>query len=87
MENQADPFLELVEDRKLQAVNGGSKQHTNAYGSKEDDDSASNSLSQIQLSENQTRESFASEIVKSLGSLPEVKFLLLILSSLVIDPK
>ncbi|XP_031399290.1 protein SEMI-ROLLED LEAF 2 isoform X2 [Punica granatum] len=66
-----DPFLELVEDRKLQAVNNESKHHMDAYGSKEDDASALKSLAQIQLSEDQTRESFASEIVKTLGTLPE----------------
>lgn len=77
--NQADPFLELVGDRKLQVLDRGTEHHTNAYGSKEDDDSALKSLSLIQLSENQTRESFASEIVKSLGNLPEVKFLVLFL--------
>ncbi|KAK4783571.1 hypothetical protein SAY86_007945 [Trapa natans] len=70
-EQTADPFLELAGDRKLQKVNRVSEHYTNAYGSKEDDVSASTSLSLIQLSENQTRESFASEIVKSLGNLPE----------------
>ncbi|KAK4800064.1 hypothetical protein SAY86_025429 [Trapa natans] len=63
----ADPFLELIEDRKLHAVNFGSEHQMNAYGSKEDDASALRSLSQIQLSGDQTRDSFANEIVKSLG--------------------
>lgn len=56
----------------------------NAYGSKEDDASALKSLSQIQLSEDQTRESFANEIVKSLGSSNEVNLLELIFCSLMI---
>ncbi|KAK4798786.1 hypothetical protein SAY86_031112 [Trapa natans] len=70
-EQTADPFLELVGDRKLRVVDRVSDHYTNAYGSKEDDDFASTSLSLIQLAENQTKESFASEIVKSLENLPE----------------
>ena len=71
--DQVDPFLHLVEDHKLQAVSSGSK--ANAYGSKEDDGSAMKSLLQIEITEDQTREFFASEIVKSLEDLSDVKFL------------
>ena len=70
--SQVDPFLHLVEDRKLQAVDSGS--NSNAYGSKEDDSSAVKSLSEIVITEDQTRESFASEILKSLENLSDVKF-------------
>ncbi|EXB52897.1 hypothetical protein L484_004961 [Morus notabilis] len=66
---EVDPFLRLVEDHKLQAVNSGSKE--NAYGSKEDDGLAMKSLSEIQITEDQTREFFASEIVKSLEDLSD----------------
>ncbi|PPS01037.1 hypothetical protein GOBAR_AA19624 [Gossypium barbadense] len=53
-----DPFLRLVDDRKLQAVNTGLNQ-------------PANTLSQIQLPSEQHRETLASEIVKSLGHLSE----------------
>ncbi|EXB93650.1 hypothetical protein L484_018036 [Morus notabilis] len=66
---EVDPFLHLVEDRELQAVNCGSK--ANAYGSKEDDGLARKSLSEIQITEDQTREFFASEIVKSVEDLSD----------------
>lgn len=68
-EKMVDPFLCLVEDHKLQAVNPGSQ--ANAYGSKEDDGSAMKSLSEIEITEDQTREFFASEIVKSLEDLSD----------------
>lgn len=63
-----------MEDCKLQAVKTGS-QRANAYGSEEDDNSAMKFLSEIDITEDQTRESFASEIVKSLENLSEVKHL------------
>ncbi|GMY18926.1 protein EFR3 homolog B [Fagus crenata] len=68
---KVDPFLRLVEDCKLQAVKTGSHHPSNVYGSKEDDGSASKSLSEIEITQDQTRESFASEIVKSLENLSE----------------
>lgn len=71
---QVDPFLHLVEDRKLQAVKTGPAHPTNVYGSKEDDNLALNSLSEIEITEEQTREFFASEIVKSLDKLSDVSF-------------
>ncbi|XP_030515184.2 protein SEMI-ROLLED LEAF 2 [Rhodamnia argentea] len=70
-ERTADPFLKLVEDRKLQAVDTGSGHQTNVYGSTEDDAAGLKSLSHIQFTEDQTRESCASVILKTLGSLPE----------------
>ncbi|MBA0687739.1 hypothetical protein Goari_015248, partial [Gossypium aridum] len=66
-----DPFLRLVDDRKLQAVNTGLDQPKNVYGSKEDDTLALKTLSEIQLPSEQHRETLASEIVKSLGHLSE----------------
>ncbi|KAF3442547.1 hypothetical protein FNV43_RR16463 [Rhamnella rubrinervis] len=68
-DKMVDPFLHLIEDRKLQAVNRGS--NSNAYGSKEDDSSAVKSLSEIVITEDQTRELFASEILKSLENLSD----------------
>lgn len=71
---QVDPFLHLVQDNKLQAVNSGSDCASKVYGSKEDDECALKALSQIKIAEEQTRESFATIIVKSLENLSEVKF-------------
>lgn len=67
-----DPFLQLIDDRKLQAVKPGVENPKNVYGSKEDDDGALKSLSAIEITENQSKESFASMVVKMLGkSEPE----------------
>lgn len=74
---QVDPFLRLIEDGKLQAVITESGFQKNAYGSEEDDNSALQSLSHIQLTEDQTRAFLASGVLKSLGDLPEVKALFL----------
>ncbi|KAA3465198.1 Armadillo-type [Gossypium australe] len=73
-ERVVDPFLHLVEDCKLKVVDTGSDRPTNVYGSKEDDNLAAKTLSQIQITPEQDRESLASEIVKSLGisSEPEL---------------
>ncbi|MBA0677258.1 hypothetical protein Goari_018676 [Gossypium aridum] len=73
-ERVVDPFLHLVEDCKLKVVDTGSDRPTNVYGSKEDDDLAAKTLSQIQITPEQDSESLASEIVKSLGisSEPEL---------------
>ncbi|GMI79645.1 EFR3 OF PLANT 2 [Hibiscus trionum] len=70
-EIMVDPFLHLVDDRKLQAVNTVPDQPTNVYGSKEDDTLALKTLSEIQITPEQSRETLASEIVKSLGDLLE----------------
>ncbi|XVF56139.1 hypothetical protein PTKIN_Ptkin06aG0092900 [Pterospermum kingtungense] len=66
-----DPFLRLVEDRKLQALNAGPDQPTIVYGSKEDDNLAVMALSEIQIAPEQHRETLASEIVKTLRNLSE----------------
>ncbi|TYH32125.1 hypothetical protein ES288_A01G226500v1 [Gossypium darwinii] len=73
-ERVVDPFLHLVEDCKLKVVDTGSDRPTNVYGSKEDDDLAAKTLSQIQITPEQDNESLASEILKSLGisSEPEL---------------
>ncbi|KAM1589626.1 hypothetical protein ACFX10_028497 [Malus domestica] len=66
-----DPFLRLVDDHKLQAVNSGPDQVRRVYGSKEDDENALRSLSAIEKSENQSKESFATMIVQTLRNSPE----------------
>ncbi|KAK9041398.1 hypothetical protein V6N11_016500 [Hibiscus sabdariffa] len=66
-----DPFLHLVDDRKLQAVNTVPDRPTNVYGSKEDDASALKTLLEIHVAPEQSSEALASEIVKTLGDLSE----------------
>ena len=69
---QVDPFLQLVSDSKLQAVVEADRQPSKVYGSKEDDEDALKTLSSIKLTESQSKESFATMIVQSLGK-PNVK--------------
>lgn len=64
---QVDPFLHLVEDCKLQAI-----PQTKVYGSKEDESDALDSVSAFSVTESQSKESFASLIVKSLADLSDV---------------
>ncbi|XP_043691428.1 protein SEMI-ROLLED LEAF 2-like isoform X2 [Telopea speciosissima] len=66
-----DSFLNLVEDSKLQAVNTGSDHLFKAYGSKDDDNAALKSLSAIEITDDQSKESLASIIVQSLEQLSE----------------
>eukprot|EP00268_Persea_americana_P062159 TRINITY_DN7946_c0_g2_i7.p1 TRINITY_DN7946_c0_g2~~TRINITY_DN7946_c0_g2_i7.p1 ORF type:complete len:255 (-),score=61.21 TRINITY_DN7946_c0_g2_i7:167-931(-) len=61
-----DPFLHLVEDCKLQAI-----PQTKVYGSKEDESDALDSVSAFSVTESQSKESFASLIVKSLTDLSD----------------
>ncbi|XP_026429408.1 uncharacterized protein LOC113325418 isoform X1 [Papaver somniferum] len=61
-----DPYLRLVDNCKLQATTTGSDY---PYGSKEDDVAATNSLSTIKLTENQSQESMTCVIIKSLGNM------------------
>ncbi|KAL3533790.1 hypothetical protein ACH5RR_007311 [Cinchona calisaya] len=65
-----DPFLSLVEDSKLQALDTGSKFGKIEYGSKEDDSSALKCLSEIAITKDQTREHMVSIIMNSLDNLP-----------------
>ncbi|XP_048225629.1 protein SEMI-ROLLED LEAF 2 [Ricinus communis] len=64
-EKLVDPFLQLVEHRKLKAVTNRPDHPINIYGSKEDDDSALKFLSEIDITGEQSREFFVAEIVKS----------------------
>ncbi|KAK6945297.1 hypothetical protein RJ641_026399 [Dillenia turbinata] len=67
MDKKVDPYLRLVGDSKLQAVNP----ETRVYGSKEDDNSALKSLSEVKITKDQTKESFASMIISSLENLSD----------------
>ncbi|KAL5719766.1 hypothetical protein ACHQM5_012507 [Ranunculus cassubicifolius] len=62
-----DPFVVLVEDCKLQAKTNDSGYPLKLYGTEEDDIAAMKSLSAIDITEDQSTESLASTIVKSLG--------------------
>ncbi|BAT85267.1 hypothetical protein LR48_Vigan03g216400 [Vigna angularis] len=66
LDKKIDPYLQLVEDYKLQVVNFPPESLTIIYGSKEDDDRATQTLSELLGSINETREIFASEIIKCL---------------------
>lgn len=68
---QMDPFLHLVQDTKLQAVKDCSEE---TYGSPEDDNNALKSLSAVELTQSQSRESMASTIMNNIRDLPDVTF-------------
>ncbi|KAL5986775.1 hypothetical protein ACLOJK_015108 [Asimina triloba] len=70
-DKMVDPFLRLVEDSKLRAVNAASSNHANAYGSKEDDNAALMSLSAITITEEQSIESLASLVMHRLEELSD----------------
>ncbi|KAK9154874.1 hypothetical protein Sjap_002354 [Stephania japonica] len=63
-----DPFLHLADDSKLKATRLVSD-HRIKYGSKEDDELALKSLSAIVITERESKEIWASTIVKSLENL------------------
>lgn len=68
-EKMIDPFLHLVEDRKLEAVSSVAV----AYGSKEDDVAALKSLLAMDITGDQSREHFAAGIIKSLENSSQLK--------------
>ncbi|KAL0875875.1 hypothetical protein Bca101_025580 [Brassica carinata] len=72
-EKTVDPFLQLVEDSKLDAVfYGQEEQPAKSYGSKEDDDDALVSLVAIEeTTQSQPREHYAAMIMKFLGKLSD----------------
>ncbi|KAB8085823.1 hypothetical protein EE612_008811 [Oryza sativa] len=67
-ERTMDPFLHLVQDTKLQAVKDCSEE---TYGSPEDDNNALKSLSAVELTQSQSRESMASTIMNNIRDLPD----------------
>ncbi|KAB2052142.1 hypothetical protein ES319_A12G099300v1 [Gossypium barbadense] len=69
-EKTIDPFLRLVDDCKLQTTKD-ELSPGKIYGSKEDDEDALKSLSEIHLAENQSKDSLATMIVKFLGKLSD----------------
>ncbi|XP_047330036.1 protein SEMI-ROLLED LEAF 2-like isoform X2 [Impatiens glandulifera] len=69
-----DPFLQLVDECKLQAVKGP-EQPRILYGSKEDDICASKVLLEIKATASQRRETFVSMILNNLSSLTREELL------------
>ncbi|ONM30440.1 ARM repeat superfamily protein [Zea mays] len=67
---EVDPFLCLIEDCRLQALDSAA-QSCKLYGSKEDDDQALKSLSNIDMNEHQSKETSVSLILDSLEDLSE----------------
>ncbi|XP_058728224.1 protein SEMI-ROLLED LEAF 2 [Vicia villosa] len=70
-ERKVDPFLHLIEDNKLQAVRFAPENLTINYGSKEDDNRAIHTISELLTSEPQDQEIFVSEIVKCMENMSE----------------
>ncbi|KAE9590726.1 hypothetical protein Lalb_Chr20g0110701 [Lupinus albus] len=73
IERKVDPFLHLIEDYKLQAVNSAPENLTINYGSKEDNDRALETLGELFNFTHQTQEVFASEIIKSLEVFSKIE--------------
>ncbi|XP_027918303.1 uncharacterized protein LOC114177223 isoform X2 [Vigna unguiculata] len=71
LDRQIDPYLQLVDDYKLQVVNFPPQ--TIIYGSKEDDDRATQTLSELLGSINETRDLFATEIIKCLETFAKAE--------------
>ncbi|KAG4982744.1 hypothetical protein JHK87_027493 [Glycine soja] len=67
---KVDPFLDVIDDHKLQAVSFA-PDNLIAYGSKEDTDRALETLSELSTFNHQDQELFVSEIVRSLVNLSE----------------
>lgn len=72
---QVDPFVKLVEDCKLQVVNLGQDNPKQIYGSKEDNENAVKSLSAVDTSESQSKESFAKLVLQTLENKSEVNII------------
>eukprot|EP01018_Ginkgo_biloba_P032611 Gb_14070 [translate_table: standard] len=64
-----DPFLQLIDDNRLRAVNVTRGEETILYGSREDDCAALESLSSVTMATENSTESLVSLIISSLGKL------------------
>ncbi|KAL5703058.1 hypothetical protein ACHQM5_028197 [Ranunculus cassubicifolius] len=68
----SDPFLELIEDTRLQAVSVGGPDKTNTvYGSQEDEVAALKSLSDSEINDVKLKETVTSHFTKIFGNLSE----------------
>ncbi|KAJ7980704.1 Arm repeat superfamily protein [Quillaja saponaria] len=70
-EKTVDPFLELVDDIRLQAVYVESGKETIVYGSQEDEVTALKSLSAVELDEKQLKETVISYFMINFAKLSE----------------
>ncbi|XP_042478285.1 protein SEMI-ROLLED LEAF 2-like [Macadamia integrifolia] len=66
-----DPYLELVEDTRLQAISIVSDSEKTMYGSQEDEVAALNFLSSIEADDGQLKETLISHLMKKFGNLSE----------------
>ncbi|XP_043704999.1 protein SEMI-ROLLED LEAF 2 isoform X2 [Telopea speciosissima] len=66
-----DPYLELVEDTRLQAISIVSDGEKITYGSQEDEVAALNFLSSIEADNGQLKETLISHLMKKFGNLSE----------------
>ncbi|KAK7392869.1 hypothetical protein VNO78_21319 [Psophocarpus tetragonolobus] len=71
-ERKVDPFLDLIDDHKLQTVSVAPEK-LNTYGSQEDDDRAKETLSELLTFHNQDQDFFVSEIARSLPELSTIR--------------
>ncbi|AQK81089.1 ARM repeat superfamily protein [Zea mays] len=69
----ADPFLRLVDESKLTAVKDCSNDPSKIYGSPEDNANALKSLSEIELSESQSRECIVSTIMNNIANMMDAE--------------
>jgi len=69
----ADPFLHLVDESKLTAVKDSPDDPSKIYGSPEDNANALKSLSEIELSESQSRECIVSTIMNSIANMMDAE--------------
>ncbi|XP_021656835.2 protein SEMI-ROLLED LEAF 2 isoform X3 [Hevea brasiliensis] len=72
-EKTADPYLESVEDIRLQTVYLESDGGKMVYGSEEDNVAASQSLSAIKLDDHHLKETLISQFIKKFAKLTEVE--------------
>jgi hypothetical protein len=71
--SQTDPFLQLVEESRLFALDAPVDIPARVYGLSEDNSDALERLSEIKSKEDeQSRSTMVSTIINSLGELPEV---------------
>ncbi|CAM0909721.1 unnamed protein product [Alopecurus aequalis] len=68
-ERTGDPFLQLVDESKLQAVKDSLDDPSKIYGSPEDNTSALKALEAIELSESQSRDSIVSTIMNNIANI------------------
>jgi hypothetical protein len=75
-----DPFLRLVHESKLQVVKDYLEDPSKSYGSTEDNKNALRSLSAVELTGTNSRESMVSTIINSIAYIPDVIFYQLYIS-------